>query len=395
MEAIAAQKVMNKVTSTMTNIDSNLVLDDFIYDLPAELIAQQPLANKDESRLLVRHSDGSLEDRLFQDILHIIPKDSIIVVNNSKVIPSRLFGNLATGAKVEIFLLNPVQNDAGKNRWKAIGKPGKKIKKGITIRFQDNCTATIVDRETSAMEFYLDFNLEFELFYHWLDKHGFIPLPPYIQRKAPKPAMLSEDRDTYQTVYASAKGSVAAPTAGLHFTDSLVARLKERGISILTVTLHVGAGTFMPVKNQNLDLHKMHEEWYSISAATLETLKQAKKSGKKVIAVGTTTLRSLESFYLEHGCDENSFPSHNSWHKTTLFIKPQTRTSVYKPWMIDGIITNFHQPGSTLFMLVSALLSLNEARRVYQHAVEERYRFFSYGDACFFWLSQDCLRMPG
>ncbi|MBF0440351.1 MAG: tRNA preQ1(34) S-adenosylmethionine ribosyltransferase-isomerase QueA [Oligoflexales bacterium] len=367
-----------------------LRLKDFYFSLPKELIAQYPLERRDESKLLVRDYSGAISNNYTKNLADLLPENSLIVVNDSKVFPSRILGELKSGGKVEIFLLEPMESINESNVWKSIGKPFKKLRPGTIIDLYNGCVAKIEshnsDKSTGTPTFNVKFNLLGEDFNTWLEHHGYIPLPPYIERKNPKPALQSDDSEIYQTIYAKNRGSVAAPTAGFHFTGELLNKLSKKNISIVPVTLHVGAGTFLPVKTENISDHKMHEERYFIPQSTYRKLLYAKHKSRMIIAVGTTTLRCLESFF---SCEVSSKYKHNTncWNKTDIFIRPNKKTDTYKPAFINALMTNFHQPESTLFMLISALLGLEEARRVYNYAIIKKYRFFSYGDSCLFWLT--------
>ena len=365
----------------MSEFSRELCLNDFIFDLPEELIAQHPLEKRDESRLLVRNTDGTLEDRNIGDMVDLLPSGSLLVINNTRVFPSRLFGWIDEGSKkAEVLLLREMSN----HLWMAIGKPGRFFQEGTKIFFAPDCFAYVVEHRRGAMEFSLKFSMSSGELATWLDHNGYIPLPPYIHRPQPKPADNSEDRESYQTVYASIRGSVAAPTAGLHFTSDLMNAFKRKGIGVLPITLHVGAGTFLPVKQKDLSQHQMHSESFFVPSSTDNKIQNAKKNGNKVIAVGTTSLRCLESYY--RACQQQGTCLADTWLDTELFIYPKRNEISYKPSFLDGLMTNFHQPGSTLFMLISALLSMKEAHHVYAHAVNHRYRFLSYGDASLFWL---------
>ena len=266
----------------------------------------------------------------------------------------------------------------------------KKLKSGTELIFAESLKAKVVDRNEDGVGNAF-INLEFQCpaakLASWLDVHGYIPLPPYIKRPDAHPAATSTDRDRYQTVYAQQAGSVAAPTAGLHFTDYLLVALKQRGIQICFVSLHVGAGTFLPVKTDEISAHKMHGERYRVGADTARALQIAKAEGRKIVAVGTTTLRSLESLYRVAGQDHETFVSAaNEWRTTDIFIHPEYSDDIYRPWVIDGLVTNFHQPCSTLFMLVSALIGIGSAKELYQTAISREYQLFSYGDATLLWF---------
>ncbi len=338
-------------------------LKDFYYDLPKELIAQTPAANRDQSRLLIYNMQNkSIIDGVFHDILdRISPKDCLIL-NNSKVIPARLFGiKQGGGAKVEVFLLENKQD----NIWEIMVRPGKRLKPGAVVDIEGgrmSCEILdVTDGGNRLARFDYDGN-----FYEILDEIGNMPLPPYITEHL-------DDNSRYQTVYAKDRGSAAAPTAGLHFTHSLLDALKNKGVGIGYVTLHIGLGTFRPVKVDNITDHKMHTEYYVLPQETVDLIKKTKAQGGRVIAVGTTSCRTLEG--VVRNCGELVADS----GKTDIFIYPG-----YKFQVIDALITNFHLPESTLLMLISALAGREDVLDVYQHAIEKRYRFFSFGDACFF-----------
>ena len=329
------------------------------YDLPAEFIAQHPKDKRSESRMLVLDKKtGKIIHEKFSDIIdHLLPTD-ILVVNNTKVIPARLFGTKSTGAKVEVFLLQ----QKTENRWECLVKPGRKLQIGAEIIFSEELKAKIVDHAEEGgriVEFYWKGN-----FWDILEEVGNVPLPPYIKRESTK-----KDKKTYQTVYAQERGSVAAPTAGLHFTKPLMQQIREKGIEILEVVLHVGLGTFRPVKTDDIKDHIMHSEHCQISEVVAAKINQAKKDGSRIIAVGTTTTRTLESFA------QNGHLKNGS-HWTEIFLYPGKEIQI-----IDGLITNFHMPESTLMMLVSAFAGYENIMNAYKIAVEKKYRFFSYGDS--------------
>ena len=333
---------------------------DFYFDLPKELIAQDPLEKRDTSRLLkMDRASGVTEHRHFSDILDYLKAGDLLVLNNTKVIPARLLGTKeGTGANVEVFLLKRISDDT----WETLVKPGKKLKPGIFVSFGDGLLRAEIletlDDGGRTVRFYFD-----GIFEEILDKLGEMPLPPYITHKL-------ADKDRYQTVYAKHEGSVAAPTAGLHFTKELLDRVKEHGVDIAYVTLHVGLGTFRPVKVDDVTNHVMHSESYFISEEAAEKINNTKKAGGRVICVGTTSVRTVESAALEDGTIN---PSEGD---TQIFIYPG-----YKFKVLDGLITNFHLPESTLVMLVSAFASKENVLRAYEEAVNEKYRFFSFGDA--------------
>lgn len=335
---------------------------DFYFDLPEELIAQHPIEPRDMSRLMVLDKKtGNIEHRIFRDILEYLNEGDCLVLNNSRVIPARLFGEKEdTGAKMEFVLLKRIDKD----KWETLVKPGKKARIGSRFVFGNGeLRCTVLDNTESGGRI-----IEFEYdgaFEEILDKLGNMPLPPYIKAEL-------KDRERYQTVYSKVEGSAAAPTAGLHFTHELLERIKEKGINIAYLTLHVGLGTFRPVKVENIEEHKMHSEFYMIDEENAQIINDTKKSGKRVIAVGTTSCRTLETAASQDG---NIIPS-SGW--TDIFIYPG-----YRFKCVDALITNFHLPESTLIMLVSALAGRENVLNAYNTAVKENYRFFSFGDAMF------------
>lgn len=337
-----------------------LSTSDFYYDLPEELIAQDPLEDRSSSRLMVLDKEtGAVEHKVFKDILDYLNPGDCLVLNNTKVIPARLFGvKEGTMAKIELLLLKRRENDI----WETLVKPGKKAKPGTKIIFGEGLLTgeilDVVDDGNRLIQFHYQ-----GIFEEILDQLGQMPLPPYITHQL-------QDKNRYQTVYAKYDGSAAAPTAGLHFTKDLLEKVKEKGIHIAEVTLHVGLGTFRPVKVENVLEHHMHSEFYMISKEAADLINQTKASGHKVISVGTTSTRTVES-----AADENGILKETSgW--TDIFIYPGYRFKV-----IDELITNFHLPESTLVMLVSALAGRDHVLSAYETAVEEKYRFFSFGDA--------------
>lgn len=333
---------------------------DFDFYLPEELIAQDPLEKRDNSKLLVLNKEtGEMKHTIFHHIIDELEEGDCLVVNNTKVIPARLFGNkVGTDAKIEVLLLKRMENDT----WEVLVKPGKKAKIGAEISFGDGRlkakVVDIVEEGNRLFQFSYD-----GIFEEILDELGQMPLPPYITHQL-------KDKNRYQTVYAKHEGSAAAPTAGLHFTEELMEKIKEKGVNIAYVTLHVGLGTFRPVKVENVLEHHMHSEFYMIEEEQAKVINETKKKGKRVIAVGTTSCRTLESATTEDGV----LKATSGW--TDIFIYPG-----YKFKMIDGLITNFHLPQSTLLMLVSALAGREHILEAYNTAVEEKYRFFSFGDA--------------
>ena len=345
-------------------------INDFDYELPEELIAQKPAYKRDASRLLVVHREtGETEHRHFYDILEYLNEGDCLVLNNSKVLPARLYGiKDGTGAKVEFLLIKRIDGD----RWETMVRPGKRLKPGDSVMFSEDplLKADIIDYGndgTRIVEFSYD-----GIFMERLEEIGSMPLPPYIERQSE-----NEDRDRYQTVYCREEGSVAAPTAGLHFTEELLEKARAKGVELAYVTLHVGIGTFRPVKCENIEEHSMHFEEYHIDEETAETINRAKAEGRRVISVGTTSTRTVESaayFDEEKGC----WQVRSGANSTGIFIYPG-----YEFRIIDSLITNFHLPKSTLLMLISALYDREKILEVYQEAIREKYRFFSYGDAMF------------
>ncbi len=335
---------------------------DFYFDLPEELIAQDPLEDRSASRLLVLNKEtGEREHKIFKNIVDYLNPGDCLVLNNTKVIPARLLGvKEDTGAHVEVFLLKRLDND----NWETLVKPGKKLKPGARVDFGDGllkCEIKEVLEEGNRLV-----HFEYEgIFEEILDKLGEMPLPPYITHKL-------KDKDRYQTVYAKYEGSAAAPTAGLHFTKDLLKEIEDKGVKIAYVTLHVGLGTFRPVKVENVLEHHMHTEFYQITKEAAETINSTKDKGGRVICVGTTSCRTVESAADDEGrlkaCSGN----------TDIFIYPG-----YKFKVLDGLITNFHLPESTLVMLVSALAGRENVLNAYQDAIDNRYRFFSFGDAMY------------
>ena len=335
---------------------------DFYYDLPQELIAQDPLEDRSSSRLMVLDKiTGEVEHRHFKDITEYLRPGDCLVINNTKVIPARLYGvKEGTEAKIEILLLKRKENDI----WETLVKPGKKCKIGTKIVFGEGIlTGEVVDIVEEGNRL-IQFHYE-GIFEEILDRLGQMPLPPYITHQL-------QDKNRYQTVYAKYDGSAAAPTAGLHFTPELLQQVRDMGVEIAEVTLHVGLGTFRPVKETDVLKHHMHSEFYKIEQSEADKINKAKKEGHRVIAVGTTSTRTLES-----AADENGFLTEKSgW--TEIFIYPG-----YQFKVLDELITNFHLPESTLVMLVSALAGREHVLAAYEEAVKERYRFFSFGDAMF------------
>ena len=333
---------------------------DFYYDLPKELIAQTPAEPRDSSRLLVLdRQSGETVHKHFFDIIDYLDEGDLLVCNDSRVLPARIYGiKEPTGARVEFLLLKQISG----NRWETLCKPGKKAKEGARFSFGDGLLYATVTEVKDDGNRVVDFECD-ENFFSTLDKIGQMPLPPYITEEL-------KDKERYQTVYSHELGSAAAPTAGLHFTEELMDKIRAKGVKIAYVTLHVGLGTFRPVKVDDVTKHKMHSEHYEVPEETAELIKKTKQSGKRVIAVGTTSCRTLESVAAEHG---EVVPCEGF---TEIFIYPGFEFKV-----LDGLITNFHLPESTLIMLVSAFAGYDNIMNAYKTAVKERYRFFSFGDA--------------
>lgn len=333
---------------------------DFFYDLPEELIAQDPLEDRTASRLLVLNREtGAVEHKIFSDVIDYLNEGDCLVINNTRVIPARLIGEKeGTGGKVEVLLLKRRANDV----WETLVKPGKKLRPGARVTFGDGRLKAeileIAEEGNRLVRFYYE-----GIFEEILDSLGEMPLPPYITHKL-------EDKEMYQTVYAKYDGSAAAPTAGLHFTKELLNKIEEKGIKIASITLHVGLGTFRPVKVDDVNNHHMHTEWYEVNAEAADIINETKRNGGRVICVGTTSCRTIESV-----ADENGYMKAKTG-ETDIFIYPG-----YKFKVMDGLITNFHLPESTLVMLVSAFAGKENVLAAYETAVKERYRFFSFGDA--------------
>ena len=333
---------------------------DFFYDLPEELIAQDPLEDRTASRLLVLNREtGAIEHKIFSDVIDYLNEGDCLVINNTRVIPARLIGEKEdTGGKVEVLLLKRRANDV----WETLVKPGKKLRPGARVTFGDGRLKAeileIAEEGNRLVRFYYE-----GIFEEILDSLGEMPLPPYITHKL-------EDKEMYQTVYAKYDGSAAAPTAGLHFTKELLSKIEEKGIKIASITLHVGLGTFRPVKVDDVNNHHMHTEWYEVNAEAADIINETKRNGGRVICVGTTSCRTIESV-----ADENGYMKAKTG-ETDIFIYPG-----YKFKIMDGLITNFHLPESTLVMLVSAFAGKENVLSAYETAVKERYRFFSFGDA--------------
>lgn len=346
----------------MSNKDKKDLLkkSSYFYNLPEELIAQKPVEPRDNSRLLLfcRQTE-EIQDKHFYDILDFLHKGDVLVVNNTRVLPARLFGYKDTGAKIEILL----QKRIDLTTWEVIARPFKRLKEGTEIHFSENLSLTVLEKkEYGECKVRFNFTGAFE---ERLDEVGQVPLPPYIHEKL-------KDKERYQTVYSKVEGSSAAPTAGLHFTNELLQKLQEKGVELIEVLLHVGLGTFRPVKEDDILNHNMHSEYIEMTEENADKINKAKAEGRRIIAVGTTSVRVLESVATEEG----RVKAYKG--ETSIFIYPS-----YKFKIVDVLITNFHLPESTLIMLVSAFAGYDQTMKIYNHAVKERYRFFSFGDAMF------------
>lgn len=333
-------------------------LSDFVYDLPEDRIAQTPVEPRDHSRLMVVHrADHSIEHRHFYDIIDYLNPGDVLVVNETRVIPARLIGERPTGGACEILLLKQL----APKKWETLVRPGKKLKPGAQVIFGGGRLVATIAQTTSDGGRIVDFECDGAM-EAALDELGEMPLPPYIHEKL-------QDRERYQTVYARQEGSAAAPTAGLHFTPELMQRIREKGVEIVPVLLHVGLGTFRPVKVENVEDHEMHSEYFEVTEEAAQRVNAARERGNRIIAVGTTSVRTLES-----AAENGRLLAKKG--DTNIFIKPG-----YRYQLVDALITNFHLPGSTLLMLVSALYDREHILEVYKTAVDMHYRFFSFGDA--------------
>ncbi|ACQ71609.1 tRNA preQ1(34) S-adenosylmethionine ribosyltransferase-isomerase QueA [Exiguobacterium profundum] len=340
--------------------DIQLNVNDYDFELPEELIAQVPLLDRTSSRLLVLDREtGDIEHRHFRDVLDYLNEGDALVVNDSRVLPARLFGaKQETGGKVELLLLKQTEDDV----WEALVKPAKKVRVGSIVEFGDGLLRAecVEELPEGGRRFKFDYD---GIFYEILDELGTMPLPPYIREQL-------DDQDRYQTVYARERGSAAAPTAGLHFTEELLEAAKAKGVRLIPLTLHVGLGTFRPVTADSIEEHTMHSEYFELSAESAAALREIRANGGRIFAVGTTSTRTLETIMRDHG----DFVESSGW--TDIFIYPGVELKA-----IDGLITNFHLPKSTLVMLVSAFATRDIILHAYRTAVAERYRFFSFGDA--------------
>ena len=336
---------------------------DFNYDLPEELIAQTPASPRDSARMLAYSSkEDKLEHKIFRDIIDYLTPNDVLVINNTRVIPARLYANKVTGAKIEVFLLKRLNL----TDYEVLMRPAKKAPVGTKLIFSENLHCEVIENQEEIGGRIIRFNVGEGTLEEELDRIGEVPLPPYIHEKL-------EDDEEYQTIYSKISGSSAAPTAGLHFTEELMQKIRDKGVQIEEVTLQVGLGTFRPVSEENALEHKMHSEEIVVSSEVAERLNKAKAEGKRIIAVGTTTVRTLESAAVKKGHIE---PCKK---ETNIFIYPGVDLK-----FVDALITNFHLPESTLIMLVSAFIGREKTLQIYNEAVKEKYRFFSFGDCCFF-----------
>ena len=363
-----------------------MLLSEYDYNLPEELIAQLPADKRDNSRMMVlNRKDRTISHKHFYDIVDLIDKNTLLVMNNTKVLPARLIGHKDTGAKIEVFLLKQAENQSLEENmqnsmcrvkqlclWDVLIKPSKRVKPDTIIKISDELSVKAIKRLEENGEWLVELIFEGNNVLDVLHRNGQIPLPPYIERKTQNEDLKKLDFERYQTVYAKDEGSVAAPTAGLHFTQEILQKLQDKGVELAYVTLNVGLGTFRPVQCENVENHKMHSETFEISEKAAEQINRAKKEGKQIIAVGTTTVRTLETAFQKYGCIQ---PCHDH---SELFIYPP-----YEFKVIDKLITNFHLPKSTLLMLVSALAGKDFIFEAYNEAIKNNYRFFSYGDCMF------------
>ncbi|GAF35209.1 tRNA preQ1(34) S-adenosylmethionine ribosyltransferase-isomerase QueA [Lentilactobacillus farraginis] len=344
-------------------LKTNYTLEDFDYDLPHELIAQTPIKDRDESRLLVLDKKtGEMQDRRFYNIIDYLNPGDALVMNDSKVMPARIYGvKKETGAHIEVLLLHNIEGD----RWETLMKPAKRAKVGTVIDFGEGQLQAVVTKELDHGGREIEFKYD-GIFIEILERLGETPLPPYIKEKL-------DDPNRYQTVYAKEMGSAAAPTAGLHWTKALLQKVADKGVHLVYLTLHVGLGTFRPVEEDNIEEHKMHSEFYRLSQEAAQTLNDVRKNGGKIVATGTTSIRTLETVGTKFN---GEIHPDSGW--TDIFIKPG-----YHWQVVDSFITNFHLPKSTLVMLVASFTGRENILNAYQHAIQEKYRFFSFGDAMY------------
>lgn len=348
-----------------------MLLSVYDYSLPEELIAQMPADKRENSKMMVlNRKDRTIFHKHFYDITDLLDENTLLVMNNTKVLPARLIGYKDTGAKIEVFLLK--QAEQGLRLWDVLIKPSKRVKPDTIIKISGELSVKALKRLEENGEWLVELIFDGNNVLDVLHRNGQIPLPPYIERKIQNDDLRKLDFERYQTVYAKDEGSVAAPTAGLHFTNEILQKLQDKGVELAYVTLNVGLGTFRPVQCENVENHKMHSETFEISEKAAQQINKAQKEGKQIVAVGTTTVRTLETAYQKYGCIK-ACHDHSE-----LFIYPP-----YEFKVIDKLITNFHLPKSTLLMLVSALAGKDFIFEAYQKAIENNYRFFSYGDCMF------------
>lgn len=374
---------------------TTLSLKDFDFAFPENLVAHEPLEQRDASRLLIWDSNHGCRHSVIRDLADELPEGSLVILNDSRVFPSRIFAETAHGGRVEIMLLEPKTeqpSDAACD-WQAIGRPMRKLRAGTQIRLGGELSCTVIEVTQSTADDLVPFSVRFPLALEnlmlWLETNGYIPLPPYIKRDNPKPASESHDAARYQTIYSNQTGSVAAPTAGLHLTPAIMESFAKKNIDVVPVTLHVGGGTFLPVRASDVGQHRMHEERFKVSSESYHKWLRARREGRKIVAIGTTAFRCFESLLIaasDKRVDAETLC--NQWHRTSLFIWPKSAEDRYRPQTIDGLVTNFHQPQSTLFMLISSLLGIETAKAIYKEAFEASYRLFSYGDANLYWLGR-------
>lgn len=364
-------------------------LNSYNFKVPINLVAQEPLPRRSDSRLLVWKGGRSTHES-FRKFPSLIPQNSLIVLNESRVFPSRILAKTKFGGNLELFLLT---DPSGKQnaRANALGKPLKKLKLDQEVILDENLSARVVSKKDLAgfSETRIQFNQGEVFVKGWLKKKAYVPLPPYIKREGEnlKPFCESADANRYQTVYANKEGSVAAPTAGLHFTKEILEDLRSRGVDSCKITLHVGAGTFLPVKRDQISEHEMHEEQYYVPKNSLEKLEEARVNKRPIVCIGTTTLRCLEGFITESR--NRSVPLEtlaDKWLSTNIFIRPDLKRPVYKPYWTQALVTNFHQPMSSLYILICALVGISNAKEIYAEAIKKGYRFYSYGDTSLLWI---------
>lgn len=380
-------------------MNTPLTLKDFHYDLPEELVAQTPLDQRDAAKLLTWRR-GVIHHANVKDLADLVPAGTLFIVNDSKVIASRIRFKLPTGANAEFLLLEPTgeYGPNGSEDWLALGRPMRKLREGTSYDVGNGLTITVLKSihrddavgDSGPRPYPIRLSLRGPSLLAWLAQHGEMPLPPYIERRGAAAAITTQDKIRYQTVYAAGEGSVAAPTAGLHFTPAVIETLKAKGCSFVPITLHVGAGTFLPVKSVEISQHEMHAERFMVPSATLDAVEQAKTEGRPVVVVGTTALRSMEGLAaLAKERHQTPRDLTDTWNRTSIFIRPVYKGSLHTSWIADALMTNFHQPQSTLLMLVSALIGYDQVKQIYTDAVKHGYRFFSYGDSSLLWLPEN------